>query len=288
MIKNLIFLSLLFYSTLCYSNILETDSTQNFYIEIAKGRCASSKEDETHIIGKDFKWYLHIDELIKLSRGLYHSNKRLFDRAYYDDRQKSFILPVRESLSTTHNITLSENFINNLTAHIETALGQRYAEEINFSDMGHSHFLIPKDYYDKKIRTSIKDRALVYKTILDFKDTLFVYHTAEQLDMKVEKINEEYHLPKNDYLKHRYLTRNLIGYNNNSNKLDVVQVEDLKKEYNTVGSKHNNKYKWFTAGYYMHASHQGCFPFKKFGTVYYFDISLEGPHSIYTNDSEGS
>ena len=282
-VRTLIFIIFLLYSSLSYSNILDKKFNINDSIEIAKNRCSGLKNNSSYLTLKDFKWNLHINKLIKLSKKLYQSDKRLLDRVYYDSTQKNFVLPVRMLDDTVKNIKLSENFIHNLISHVEMALGNHYVDEINFTDMGHSHFLIPKDYYDKQIAL-IKDHSVVYERIFNLEEILFVYHTAEQLDMEVEKINGKYHLPADDYLRHRYLTRNIIGYNDGSNKLEVAQVENLGTEYNTVGTPDHNKYHWWGAGYYMHASYKGCFPFKKEGQVYYFDMSLQGPDSLYVNN----
>ena len=282
MTKALSFLICLFYSTLSYSNILDPNWKSD-YIELAKIRCAQFKTDKiNYITAQDHKWGLNLKELFNLSRKLYHSKKQLLDKVYYDFRQQSFILPFRQK-GLIQNIKLTENFIYNLILHIETALEKNYADEINFSDMGHSHFLIPKSNYKN---TNIMNRAIHYENILKSKKTLFVYHTAEQLDMKIKKKDGIYTLPKDDYLRHRYLTRNLIAYNDGSRKLDLVQVNNLNTEYNTFRNDTQHpeysNYEWHGAGYFMHANHQGCFPFKKEGSFYYFDISLEGPHSIYT------
>ena len=284
MIKSLVLLVFLLYSGLSYSNILDPNWKSD-YIELAKSRCAQFKTNKiNYITAQDHKWGLSFTDLFNLSRKLYRSKKQLFDKVYYDPRRQSFILPVREDQNLIQNVKLPESFIYNLILHIETALEKNYADEINFSDMGHSHFLIPKSGYKKN--TEGVSRASHYENILKSKETLFVYHTAEQLDMKVKKRNGLFTLPKDKYLRHRYLTRNLIAYNDGSRKLDCVQVNNLETEYNTFRNngqhpKYSN-YEWHGAGYFMHANHQGCFPFKKEGAFYYFDISLEGPHSIYT------
>ena len=279
-------LILLVYSSFSYSNILDDSLSSDDYISLAKKRCSFSTNPNTspYVTIKDFAWNLGLNKLISLSKKLYHSDKTLYDRIYYNSDEKSFKLPVRLSENKVKNIDISESFILKLISHIETALEKNYAEEINYADMGHSHFLIPKDYF-KKIST--KNQEDIYKNIFASPETLFVYHTAEQLDTEVKKIDGTYHLPEDDYLKHRYLTRNLIGYNNNSKQLDVIPMRDLTS-YNTFGisnikfSKYS-EYEWYGAGYYMSANHQGCFPFKKEGDLFYFDISLEGPDSHYIN-----
>ena len=106
--------------------------------------------------------------------------------------------------------------------------------------MGHSHLLIPKDYYKKHFTkyTSFHDR---YKKAFNSKKTLLLYHTAEQVDLKVTREGLNYKLPEDEYLRHRYLTRNLIGYLDGSNKLELVQVHDLNTQYNTFWSKRTLK-----------------------------------------------
>ena len=282
--NSLKLLILFFYSSVSYSNPLTND-----YIAVSKQRCALPYKNKSYITNKDFSWHLSLLELINLSKSLYHSNKSLYNKAYYDSSQKSFMLPVHVALNTTKNIKLSENFILNLISHIETALEKNYADEINYADMGHSHFLIPKNYYKEKVGSTKINKDEEYHNILKSPKTLFVYHTAEQLNI-ANKLGGRYHLPENDYLKHRYLTRNIIGYNNGSKQLDVVPMESLTN-YNTfeirdIRSSKYNEYKWYGAGYYMSANYQGCFPFLKNGILYYFDLSLEGPDSSHVNDRE--
>ena len=73
-----------------------------------------------------------------------------------------------------------------------------------------------------------------------------------------------------DHLKHRYLTRNIIGNNKQVQSLEVVQVDNLKKTYNTVRSLEN--YKWWGSGYSIRSNKKACFPYRKAGKTYYFDI----------------
>ena len=291
MLKHLIFISLLFQSSFSYSSELQLSDNYlekkleyqlpDNYLQIAKKRCANYKTKKSYVNTQSYKWHISLKDLFILSNKLYDSHKTLFNSVYYDIQEKSFMLPLKNYQS----IKLSETVISSLIAHIEIALENNYADEINFSDMGHSHFLIPKDYYKKHFTkyTSFHDR---YKKAFNSKKTLLLYHTAEQVDLKVTREGLNYKLPEDEYLRHRYLTRNLIGYLDGSNKLELVQVHDLNTQYNTFGARDLEKskykdYEWFSSGHYMYANHQACFPFKKEGVLYYFDISIDGdPYSL--------
>ena len=213
-------------------------------------------------------------QLHTLSESSYTSPHRMYKRAYYDSAERAFVLPFKK-YEAIQIIKLTNNFIFNVIFHIEAALENNYADYINFSDMGHSHFLVPKAYYEKEISPmATQNMAEQIEKILSFEETKFLYHTAEQLQI-VQRADDQIILPDDEYLKHRYLTRNIIGDNKRSKKLEIVQVKDLKKEYNTVRDVEG--YQWLGFIYFIHANHKGCFPFKKDGNIQYFDINLIGP-----------
>lgn len=240
-------------------------------VATAKNRCLPAHDNANQGKNLFHEWFLSWEQMKPLFDSSYHSPNRLPDRTYYDPIEKVFILPFPYSISqNTEKIKLTENFIINVILHIQNALNQHYADYINFSDMGHSHFLIPQDYYKKEIQSiSSHNGAEQYEKMLAFEETKFIYHTAEQLKL----VEEDLSLPQDLYLRHRYLTRNIIGKNDQSGELTVVQVENLKKEYNTV--RRLDGHRWWSGGFYISSHHQGCFPYKKGANTYYFDISLK-------------
>lgn len=256
-------------------------SYSKFLIDTAKSRClpSLSKRDIPSMRFSISSWLMNLDKMRLVYENDYWKSSRLPDRVYYSEEEDVFILPFL-GYDKNHKIKLTENFIINVIFHIETALEKKYADYIHFSDMGHSHLLIPKDYYEKEIRGS-KEFSKIYEKLFSFEGTKFLYHTAEQLSL-VNREKGEFVLPEDEHLKHRYLTRNIIGDNKQTRNLGVVQVKDLKKEYNTV--RKFSGYEWRGSSYYIKAHHQGCFPFKQDGKTHYFDINFEGEEFLFDKE----
>ena len=274
----MISLKIIAYLSLALFSINTLASKQNTYLKedliaIAKNRCLPAQANNNTSSENNFfkTWFLDFDQMTLLSNESYRAPRNMSHKTYYNLADETFIMPYSGYLDQHKGIRLTNNFIISVIFHIEAALENNYTDYINFSDMGHSHFLIPEAYFESKIMP-IQNMAEKYEKILSFEETKFFYHTAEQLQM-VEMINDQIIWPNNDYLKHRYLTRNIIGDNKQTKKLEVVSVEHLEKQYNTVSNVEG--YRWWGSGYYINANLNGCFPFKKAGNVYYFDIQLK-------------
>ena len=159
--------------------------------------------------------------------------------------------------------------IESVTTHIEMALAMGYAEHIIFSDMGHSHILIPLDDLIKSSPPRWADTLSFY---YNHPRTKFLYHTAEQLQM----MSEDGSLIDDPYLQRRYFTRNLIADNTNSGNLYILQAPPTES-FNTVRTFPRHHY---GAGFDISANQDGCFPFfDKDNKLKFFDISPSGHYA---------
>ncbi len=257
------------------------ESKENYLdqaLQVAKTRCLrSSNKSFSSLKTNDFKWNINLFEMKKIFNNLYKSPKRLLNYMYYDPKQNNFKIPYNNE-----EIIVPENFIKNIILHVEVALQKNYSDYINFSDMGHLHFLIPRNHYKKHI-APIKKNRLAYQEIMNFKKTKFIYHTAEQLLMRTK---DEPKLLDDPYIQYRYLNRNIVGDNEFSGDLQVLTVENPRKNkfFNTVRNLEN--YFYWGNGPYLHSSKQSCIPYKKEGKVLYFDMNLSG--LVYDNTKSGA
>ena len=87
----------------------------------------------------------------------------------------------------------------------------------------------------------------------------------------------------------RYYSRNIIGNNLSSDRLEVIHAHNNK--FNTAHAKdydeHEEKYRYWGAGYAISASNKGCFAYKNKGETFYFDISLYDVAYGQVSDSDG-
>jgi len=234
--------------------------------DTVKNRCIKPNSDEKIVTQSDFGWGLsHIDNLTKEAE-IYNSGKRLFQRSYYDKFSNSFLLP-HSVIGETSNVKLTQKFIASVRHHIESGLRNKYSEAIVFSDMGHSHLYFPKGHWEKHYLSLIREKklALLYEKMLADPELRVLYHTAEQIKLKVDGAV----LP-DARSQWRYHNRNILGYNKDKN-LDVLFATDNKR-YNTV-VEIDGLHRW-SAGFNISASKNGCFPYKVNGETRYFDISL--------------
>ena len=283
--KKILFLVLIFFPACGFSKKYNSLHFQN-HIDIAKKRCTLDNNKETVQI-HPMPWWMTFQQIEQIFFQRYNSPKRLPNKAYYDPEKQTFILPL---FNKPVNIEIKEFFILSVISHIEKALEKKYADFINFTDMGHSHILIPENdyktelvpYYLTQPFLSDEQYVAVYTKLLSSENNKFLYHTAERLKITGESLdhqitpasgNQEKSFLNKEYLLYRYLNRNIIGSNTPEEDLEVVQVQDLHKTYNTV--KKVEGYRYWGSGYYMHSNQNGCFPYRKDNETYYFDISLE-------------
>ncbi len=238
-----------------------------FALDVDTANCKKEISGEPVVYAEDFKWNMTLEEIRKKADELYLTNKRLRDRAYYDESLKSFVLP--NSPVQGGVVKIPENFITAVTKHIEKAFERKYVDALLFPDMGHSHFLVPQKYYDKELRDlPVNQMNIMYEKMMAHKEMKVVYHTAEQL----KTTDADGNVLPNKVLQWRYYTRNLIGHNNTNPDLELFNATETS-DANTMHEIPG--YFWWGAGFNIHANKGGCFSFMKNGKKVYFDLSLK-------------
>lgn len=231
-----------------------------------QSRCAPSTASEPALYATDFKWGYERAQMIAHFTTIYDSGKRLPKRAYYDTTQKKFILPGDPSFGG--DVELSERLIYSVRRHIEEALRLKYVDAIFFPDMGHSHYFIPQEHWEKTYAHFPASQFNVLFTKL-FQDPYLkvLYHTAEQLQtMSADQ------LPLSDKdLQWRYYTRNIVGDNRGQGHLEL-HPNYIDSAANTAREYEGHFY--WGGGFNLSASKNGCFPYTFKGQTYYFDLSL--------------
>lgn len=250
-----IFLNLMI-STICFSGVAVNPNCYN--------------NGSENIMYMDmFPWNQTQKEMSDNFKRIYVSGKRMENRVFYDGKQ--FLMPFKSYLEGVKYAVVPLNFINSLVSHIESALEKSYVDHINFSDMGHNHLFIPRDFYNKELSSisMVKEKNLLYQKLMNHEDLLMLYHTAEQLKF----FDENKELQKDRYTQKRFYTRNIIGKNRPSKNLDLLF--DLKASANGVSNFKQEDYKYWGAGFSFSSTKNGCFSYKKGNEIFFFDISPE-------------
>jgi len=236
------------------------------WVEI-EGRCSPQSDNEPILYTNDFKWYFTMPEMAAKYEEIYNSGKRLWRRAYFDPQSGEFILPYDRDRGG--DVILSRRAIVSIRRHIENALKQGYVQFVFFPDMGHSHFFISEKIWKERYsQIPISNMNLIYQGLLADPNLKVLYHTAEQLHML-----DENKKPINDHrIQWRFYTRNIVGDNEGMGALEIHFAVDPKNVANTFRDYPGHHY--WSAGFNISASKDGCFPFKVNGKTYYFDISL--------------
>lgn len=231
--------------------------------------CQAQTSDEPVIYGGDFAWNQNLDDIKERANRLYHAGKRLRLRAYLAD-QEALVVPVEVPSRGIQNVRLTPEFILSVRRHIEEALRLGYVDEIIFSDMGHSHFFVPKEFYDEHLGPlPVTEKDKMYELMLAYPGLKVLYHTAEQLSM----LDQNRDLADDRRLQWRFFTRNLVGDNKGQGRLELVHAEE--HQYNTAHD-YQPGYHYYGAGYYITANRDGCFAYTHEGETKYFDLNLEG------------
>lgn len=233
-------------------------------LAFAKGeaRCLPPEKDEPVVYSNEFSWGQSREEMQKNFETLYASEKRLFGRAYFNESSKKF-----EMAEPYGPVALDPKFIASVTRHLEIALERGYAENIFFPDMGHSHFYVPEKEWPAF--ENEKDRTKLYERLFALRSLKILYHTAEQLKIRGgARGNEEF--PQDPTLLWRYFSRNVFADNNGGENVAVIFRGP--EGYNSVNEVEG--YRLYSAGFYVSASRNGCFPFQIKGKKYYFDLAI--------------
>lgn len=237
----------------------------------AKRRCLEPDSAEKIVKQEDFRWNMSRAELKSRAEAVYRSGKRLHQRAYYDPQTRRFLLPVR-----TGSVVVPEMFIRNVIAHVEEALRLNYIDAVVFPDLGHSHFFVPTAIFKREI-APVDSEIVTYERLFSLPELKIVYHTGEQLKYK----DEADQLLPDDLLRWRYYVRNLVGFNDGQNTIEIHLNQTAK--FNTV--KDLEGYEYYGAGFNISSSEAGCFAYRHGGRRMYFDLSL---HDLPTDNLFGS
>ena len=239
------------------------------WLREAAQRCQPAKVEEKFVYTNDFSWGMSLDDMKTKFQEIYHSGKRLKARAYFDQETGLFVLPKHET-SETKKVRLTAQFLSSVKKHIESALKHGYADFVFFPDMGHSHLLLPVDFYEREIKNRpVKEQHLSYEAMFASNEIQILYHTAEQLKV----LDTDNNLLADKYLQWRFFTRNLVGDNKAEANMKIYKALDTSA--NTTAESHAHGDKWWGGGFNISSSAEGCFAYEKGGKTFYFDISLE-------------
>jgi|GEM_PF-1313557 len=244
-------------------------------------RCISQK-NEPIVYMEQFQWNQSPSTMNNLFDEIYKSGARLKNRAYLENHE--IILPF-ETTREIKPVSISNEFIINLTQRIEETLRKGFAEHVFFSDMGHSHFYFDNDHWDLNYSQFLEDLPTsdfnqFYEKAFADPEMLILFHTAEQL--KIVDDNRE--IINDPYIRFRWWHRNPTIPNNRSDSIWVPTAPD--DSFNTV--REISGFNRWGGGFYISSSNKGCFPYKNpTGKILYFDISLTsipmGPGSSQFN-----
>lgn len=234
--------------------ILLLSATIRAEISIRPDHCKKETLNDLVLYGEDFRWNYSLAEMLARYEEIYNSDKRLKLRAYYDLTDKKIKVPF---IKNENLIAIPDNFLNSIKIHIEEALHKKVIEAVFFPDLGHSHFYIPQDKWEKMSDTS--NQVLLYEKIFAEPGLKILYHTAEQLKLWDENRNV---LP-DPYILFRWQTRNLVGFNNGSHELMFLKKdEDIPNHF------------YYSGGFNISANKNGCFYYIQNGNKIYYDISM--------------
>lgn len=259
------------YSSLCL--LLTLSAFAKTEVEFRQETCTPQKDGAPLVRNTDYSWNMSREDILAKQKEIYESGKRLQKRAYYDAKDKVIKAPVDVFGDARDVMVVPDRLLKSVRAHIEQSLKRGYVDAIIFPDMGHSHYFIPQEFYDRVIAPlPVSEKALSYEKVLAHEGLKILYHTAEQLEM-VKKVDGEYQLIDNRISQWRFYTRNLIGDNKMQGHMEFVHNEE--HSHNTSRS-YDEGYKYWGGGFYISASKEGCFAYKHKGETFYFDLNFSG------------
>ncbi len=228
--------------------------------------CVKEESKNSQLREADFIWEYTLDLMREAFNKIYQSDeKRLPARAYWDPIRGALVLPYLPERGG--NVVLNDQFIKNLSGHIESAFKNKYIDAVIFPDMGHSHFLIPNKIWSAKYdKYQVSRFSQMYTDLFSDIELKILYHTAEQLKL----LDENRKVINDPKIQWRHKTRNVVGLNNGSNKLLVLK--NPESAVNTVNALAGHF--WYGAGYNISSNKNGCLQYKKENQIFRFDISL--------------
>lgn len=250
------------------------------YSNLRVESCAEDDGNGLYVYSNDFSWGMSLDQIRKKSTEIYESGKRLKERAFHNGADVVFPY---EFMGEKQFVKLSPRFIKSVSKHIEVGLERGYIDAVIFPDMGHSHFFIPKKYYNDVLeKFPNEERVKRYEAMINYPDLKILYHTAEQLTMV-----DENKLPLVDReTQWRFYTRNMVGDNQALGRVELLH--NLDSSHNTAHD-YDDDHRYWGAGFNVTASKEGCFSYEFKGKKFYFDLSLKDLESSlpYSGDDYG-
>ena len=242
---------------------VESERHLNAIIE-ARDRCYGLPEDG-EVLYKDAwgDWDFKREEIDHLFDKVYHSSARLGSRVYFDPDMETFVLPVKNLQGEWTAIPVANDFIKALITHIEKAQAEGWADYVMLADMGHGHFMIPKNVADVPDKPRLED-------VINHPQTKILYHTGEML--KFYSFTNRT-VVDNAYVNFRREHRNLLGYLDGSGKVEILQ-EPEDRAFNLVRMAPGHRR---FLDFEFSSNKNGCFPFRdNDGKITYFDINYFG------------
>lgn len=235
-----------------------------------RSTCYTSEHEE--ILYMDmFPWNQTKEEMKENFWEIYNSGKRMDQRVFFQDGR--FLMPFKKSDKEVQYAEVPEVFISSLISQIEYVLDNDYVDYINFSDMGHSHFFIPLDFYNEELSTYsyANEKAKFFEVLMGEKEVLSLYHTAEQLKF-FDKRGDKLPIAER-YIQKRFYTRNLLAKNDGSKNGQFLFNLDASAQAST--HYRPDSYRYWGSGISFNSTHNGCFSYEHDGQVFYFDISAK-------------
>lgn len=228
-------------------------------------RCGPLAAGEKPLYSSDFKWDYDIPGMLLKFTEIYHSPKRLPQRAFWDAKKGVLKLPY--DAGRGGDIQISETFVQSIVRHVERAFELSYVDGVFFPDMGHSHFLIPEQIMKEKYdRYPIANMTGMFQEMFKDERIKVLYHTAEQL----KTLDEDGNVRNDEKIKWRFKTRNIVGELKTTT--DLVVLQNPASKANTVNEVPG--YFWWGGGFNLSAQKNGCFEYKAHGQTLYFDLSM--------------
>ena len=233
---------------------------------IQKEECRRTGQNEEVVRSSEFSWDMGLEEIKNKEKNIYERGLRLAGRAYLEKGQ--LYLPHISPEGQEQKIKLSKRFLRSVVRHVEVGFERNYIHALIFPDMGHSHFFIKKDFFNKIIAPMPTSRMNEsYELILNHPETRFLYHTAEQLKL----FDDDRQLIQDRELQWRFFTRNLVGDNQVLGRVELLH--NSSHHYNTA-MEYGKDFRYWGAGFMINGSKKGCFGYFRHGKVLYFDLSL--------------
>lgn len=228
-------------------------------------RCGPLTAAEKPLYSSEFKWGYDLPGMLEKFVEVYKAPKRLPKRAFWDEKRQVLKLPYDSGRGG--DIVINETFVQTIVRHVERAFELNYIDAVFFPDMGHSHFLIPdRLYQDKYDKYPVNQMSLMYQDMFKDPQINILYHTAEQL----KTLDENDRVLSDPKIQWRFRTRNIVGQNEPTTDLRVLQNPESKA--NTVGGEAG--YNWWGGGFNLSGNQKGCFEYRAHGQIYFFDLSM--------------